>query len=66
MDTSKFFGIVLTLLGIFLLLFAGYAALNGGGYLLGMAMSAWGALVPFILGTIFFASGIKLIKATNG
>lgn len=65
MTTSKIFGIVLTILGIFLLLFAGYAVLNDGGNLLGMGLSTWEAAVPFILGIIFFASGIRLIKTSD-
>lgn len=65
MMISKVFGILLTILGVFLLLFSGYAVLNGGGSLLGMELSTWEAAVPFVLGVIFFASGIKLIKTSE-
>ena len=62
MSLQKIFGTILTLLGITILIFAGIAALQGGASLFGLAISQWEAIIPFILGLIFFTSGIKLIK----
>ena len=64
MDIKTIFGIFLTIVGIALLLFSGYIFLRGGGSLFGTAISTWGGIVPFIIGVIFFSSGIKLFKAT--
>lgn len=66
MNLQKLFGTILTLLGIIMLILAGIAALQGGLNVLGLVISQWEALVPFILGVIFFSSGIKLINATSG
>lgn len=61
MDLKKIFGSLLTLGGIFLLLFSGYAFLNGGGEMFGTEISTFGAVVPFIVGAIFLGSGIRLL-----
>ena len=64
MDVKTIFGVVLTICGFALLLFSGYVMLRGGGSLFGTSISGWGGLIPFVIGTIFFGSGIKLFKTT--
>jgi hypothetical protein len=61
MVLKKIFGTILTLGGILLLLFSGYAFLRGGSELFGTEITTWGAIVPFIVGAIFLGSGIRLL-----
>lgn len=65
MSLQKVFGSILTLLGVALLIFSGFAFLRDGAAFFGMAISQWEAIVPFILGVIFFSSGIKLISSAK-
>jgi hypothetical protein len=62
LDLKKVFGPVLTLLGTIVLLFACVAFLSGGEKVLGLSVSKTESAVPFIVGLIFFLSGINLIK----
>lgn len=64
MKLQKIFGSILTLLGIAMLIFAGIAFLQGGAAIFDLAISQWEAVVPFVIGIIFFSSGIKLINAS--
>jgi uncharacterized membrane protein len=65
MDLKQTFGSILTILGIILLIFGAYAFLAGGGSLGDLQLNKLSALVPFIVGLIFFFSGIGLIKRTS-
>lgn len=64
MDLKQTFGAVLTILGIIGLIYGAYAFLAGGGSLAGVQVDKFSAAVPFIVGLIFFFSGISLIKRT--
>jgi hypothetical protein len=59
MDIKKILGAILTLGGIVLLLYAGYAFLRGGTVMFGTEVTAWEALVPFIIGVIFLGYGFE-------
>lgn len=65
MKLQKVFGSILTLLGVSMLIFSGYAFLQNGTAVFGMSISQWEAAVPFIIGVIFFSSGIKLISSNS-
>ena len=63
MDIIKFLATTLTILGIFLLLIACLIYLKEGGKVLGIFIeNKWDSLAPFILGLIFLASGVSMIK----
>jgi membrane-bound ClpP family serine protease len=64
MDLKQTFGAILTILGIIGLIYGAYLFLAGGGSLAGMPVDRFSALVPFVVGLIFFFSGISLIKRT--
>ena len=64
MNLQKIVGLVLLTLGTVALIFAGFTVLRGGGHLFGTGVTPWGALVPFVIGCIFFTSGIRLIRGT--
>lgn len=65
MKLQKVFGSILTLLGVAMLIFAGFAFLQEGAAIFGLSITQWEAAVPFIIGIIFFSSGIKLISASS-
>lgn len=56
------FGAGLTILGAAVLLFALVAFLSNGKSTLGLNVTRGEAAAPFILGLIFFGSGISLIN----
>ena len=56
---KRTFGGVLLILGIIGIIWGAYAFLMGGD---GVAVGQYTAAVPFIVGLIFFFSGISLIK----
>jgi hypothetical protein len=62
MNTKKFLGILLVIIGAGLILLGGYAALAGQVNLGAMAVTRIGSIVPFIIGAVFFSAGIKLIN----
>ncbi len=62
MGIVKVFATILTVAGMFLLIFASLAFMKGEGALLGVDIDKWGSLVPFTLGMIFFVAGIVLFK----
>lgn len=64
MDLKQTFGAILTILGIIGLIYGAYAFLAGGGSLGNLHVDKFSAAVPFIVGLIFFFSGIGLIKRT--
>ncbi|WP_240773384.1 hypothetical protein [Pontibacter sp. SGAir0037] len=59
---KRTFGAVLTILGIIGIIWGAYAFVMGGD---GVALGRFTALVPFIVGLIFFSSGIGLVKNTK-
>ncbi|MEZ4888834.1 MAG: hypothetical protein R3E32_29175 [Chitinophagales bacterium] len=66
MESKKIIGGVLIAVGAIMMLIGSMGLLGGGGQFLGESMGAFGALVPLILGVIFFTSGIGLYKTIGG
>nr|WP_293835075.1 hypothetical protein [uncultured Arsenicibacter sp.] len=61
----RFFGAFLTILGTFVILFALVAYLKDGQAVLGMKVKNLGeAIVPFLVGLVFFGAGVSLINRT--
>lgn len=64
MDNSRFkrtFGAILTTIGTLLVLFACVAFLSDKP-VLGLEVSKWETLVPFIVGGLFMIPGVSLIS----
>ncbi len=59
---KKFFGSLLTILGVVVVLFACVAFLKDGKPVLGLSVSHWESLVPFLVGLVFLAFGVSLIS----
>ena len=62
MNMKRTFGALLTILGIVGIIWGAYAFLMGGD---GVAVGKFTAAVPFVIGLIFFLSGISLVKTTK-
>lgn len=62
MNMKRTFGAILTLLGIIFIIWSAFAFLSGGSSVAGLSVGKLNAIVPFIIGLIFFGSGIGLIK----
>jgi hypothetical protein len=62
MNLKRTFGAILTILGIAGIIMGAYAFISGGGMGSLTKLNGW---VPFIVGLIFFFSGISLIKNTG-
>lgn len=62
MNMKRTFGALLTILGIIGIIWGAYAFLMGGD---GIAVGTYTAAIPFIVGLIFFFSGISLVKTTK-
>jgi uncharacterized membrane protein len=60
-NLKKFFGSFLTILGIVVVLFACVAFLNDGKPVLGMSVTKWESVVPFLVGVVFLVTGVNLI-----
>ncbi len=58
---KRFFGSLLTILGIAVLLFACVAFLSEKP-VLGLTVSKWESIVPFLVGTVFLLTGVNLVK----
>ena len=58
---KRFFGSLLTILGIAVLLFACVAFLSDKP-VLGLTVSKWESIVPFLVGTVFLLTGVNLVK----
>ncbi|OJV19984.1 MAG: hypothetical protein BGO21_11365 [Dyadobacter sp. 50-39] len=58
---KRFFGSLLTILGIAVLLFACVAFLSDKP-VLGLMVSKWESIVPFLVGTVFLLTGVNLVK----
>lgn len=65
MNLKRTFGAILTILGIIGIIMGAYGFMNSGSKVAGMNMNMVNALVPFIVGLIFFFSGIGLVKNTG-
>lgn len=65
MTVKKAFGIFFTLLGAFGVILGAIGLLSGGTALFGAQLSVIGSLVPLIIGLIFFAYGMKLMKGVK-
>ena len=59
MNMKRTFGAVLTILGIIGIIWGAYAFIMGGD---GAMVGKFSSVVPFIVGLIFFFSGINLVK----
>lgn len=59
---KRTFGALLTILGIIGIIWGAYAFLMGGD---GVAVGKFSAAIPFVVGLIFFFSGISLVKTTR-
>lgn len=59
---KRFFGALLTIIGIVIVIFACIAFLSTGKPILGMTISKWETIVPFAVGLVFLLSGISLIN----
>ncbi|RNI26513.1 hypothetical protein [Rufibacter latericius] len=60
MNLKRTFGAILTILGIVGVIWGAYAFLAHGD-----SMNQISSLVPFVVGLIFFFTGISLIKGTK-
>jgi hypothetical protein len=65
MNLKRTFGAILTVLGIIGIIMGAYGFMNSGASVAGMNMNMVTSLVPFIVGLIFFFSGISLVKNTG-
>ena len=57
----RFFGALLTMLGIAVLLFACVAFLSDKP-VLGLTVSKWESVVPFLVGSVFLMTGVNLVS----
>ncbi|WP_241749257.1 hypothetical protein [Rufibacter sediminis] len=55
----------MTILGIVGVIWGAYAFLAGGDSVGNVSMNQFSSLVPFVVGLIFFFTGISLIKGTK-
>ncbi|GEO03687.1 hypothetical protein AAE02nite_13510 [Adhaeribacter aerolatus] len=63
MNMKRSFGALLTILGIIGIIWGAYSFMTGGGG--GLPGGRFNALIPFVVGLIFFGSGIGLVKGTK-
>lgn len=59
---KRFFASLLTILGIIVVLFACVAFLSDDKPVLGLSVTKWESLVPFLVGTVFLLAGVNLIS----
>jgi len=65
MNLKRTFGAILTVLGIVGIIMGAYAFMTGGSLGAGLSKNAATVLAPFVVGLVFFFSGISLIKKTS-
>ena len=58
----RFFGAALTIIGTFVILFACVAFLSDSKPVMGFSITKVESAVPFIIGMIFFLSGVSLVR----
>ena len=63
MNMKRSFGALLTILGIIGIIWGAYGFMTGGGA--NIPGGKFNALIPFVVGLIFFGSGIGLVKGTK-
>ena len=61
-DLKKIFGSVLTVLGVVIVLYACIAFLSDGRPVMGLSVTKSESIVPFLVGLVFFAAGVSLIR----
>lgn len=62
MEAKKITGGILIAVGAILMIIASLGLLQGGGNFLGQSYGVIGSIVPFVLGIVFFTSGISIYK----
>nr|WKN36382.1 hypothetical protein K4G66_28895 [Tunicatimonas sp. TK19036] len=62
MGVKQIFGIIFTLLGTAILLFAVYAMLSGTASFMDIEVGGFQIAIVAILGLIFFSAGVKFIR----
>ncbi|WPP50680.1 hypothetical protein [Catalinimonas niigatensis] len=62
MNIQKVFGTFFTLLGTAILLLSVYAMISGPIIFMDIEISAMKAIIPAILGIIFFSAGVKFFR----
>lgn len=65
MNMKRTFGAILTILGIVFIIWGAYAFMQGGSSVGDVSVGKFNSIVPFIVGIIFFFSGIGLVKTTK-
>jgi hypothetical protein len=63
-NLRKFFGSLLLILGVVVILFACVAYLRDGKPVLGMSVTHWESVVPFLVGLVFLGFGAGMINRT--
>ncbi|MBC8151912.1 MAG: hypothetical protein H7Z72_03285 [Bacteroidetes bacterium] len=61
-NLRRFFGSMLTILGIIVVLYACVAFLSDGKPVLGFSVTKWESAVPFIVGLVFLLTGVNLVR----
>ncbi|MES2732928.1 MAG: hypothetical protein V4714_14335 [Bacteroidota bacterium] len=64
-NLKSIFGSALTILGVVVILYACVAFLSDGKVVWGMSVNKTESIVPFVVGLVFFVSGVNLIKGTS-
>ncbi|GAB3172779.1 MULTISPECIES: hypothetical protein [Telluribacter] len=59
---KRFFAALLTILGIIVVLFACVAFLSDNEPVLGLFVTKWESIVPFLVGIVFLLSGVSMIN----
>lgn len=62
MNIQKVFGTFFTLLGTIILMLSVYAMISGPLVLFNTEVTAMKAIIPAILGIIFFSAGVKFFR----
>lgn len=63
MRLKQILGIVIIVIGLIFSGFGAYVLTMGETMLFGSPVNRWEALVPLVLGLIFFSSGISLVRS---
>jgi threonine/homoserine/homoserine lactone efflux protein len=65
MELKQIMGITITILGMLCIGFGAYVLMMGETQLFGSPINRWEALVPLILGLVFFGSGVSLVRSSR-
>jgi threonine/homoserine/homoserine lactone efflux protein len=63
-NLKKILGLSLTILGVALLIFACIAFMSSSGTMMGMDVSGAKKIAPTVLGLIFLAAGVSIVKTS--